>query len=675
MTENSTSSTAAAKPGTALAERLFVPWERLGWEYVPPAPPAVSPEADRRPVWTEPRAQAPAVPAGMPVPWGPAAPGPWAPPPGPSSSSRSLLPLGGCGSAVLAAVLIGAVVANGGTAALGVALVAVIAVVSVAVPNLRKRAVRARFQHERDLAFAAYERQLAQWKDRVARHDAAERRRYAAADRWFPLTARSRPERIDVFGGTSDGWASLLATMGCSLLADGADVLLLDFTEQGVGDGLASFAAEHECPVRQLTLPDEWSRWRPFAGGDAAETAGLLADVVRGVRASAGAAGTADSRALDTELIGAVLARLDRPWTYRRVTAALRVLRRLQDDTTQAGLSAHERQRLAGAVDAVGRGVQVEQELQFLTNVLDLLASAEPAEPSGPAELLKLSGPEQAAADRGEEAAGGGEQDAAGEEFGVLGAPGLTVVRTADRRARRKEVLDKAVFHRASRSLRGRGARRGPQVLVVAGADEQGREALEDLVRQAERGGVRLVLMFERLRGDLHDLLGGRHSATLLMRLGNAREATTAAEFVGRGHTFVLSQITRQVGATFTEGTSVSRGVTTGESQNTSLSLSEGHFGKVSVPFASASTSLSTSTSRSDTWQNTVNQSVAESATSGHTVSRVYEFAVEPTTVQSLPATAFVLVEVAPAGRRVVLGDCNPGIALLDRVATEPRPA
>ena len=39
----------------------------------------------------------------------------------------------------------------------------------------------------------------------------------------------------------------------------------------------------------------------------------------------------------------------------------------------------------------------------------------------------------------------------------------------------------------------------------------------------------------------------------------------------------------------------------------------------------------------------------------------------------AMPPTAFVLVEPGPKGRRVVLGDCNPGITLLDKVAADPR--
>jgi hypothetical protein len=55
------------------------------------------------------------------------------------------------------------------------------------------------------------------------------------------------------------------------------------------------------------------------------------------------------------------------------------------------------------------------------------------------------------------------------------------------------------------------------------------------------------------------------------------------------------------------------------------------------------------------------------------TAARVYEFEVEPTALQGLAPTAFVMVENGMSGRRVVVGDCNPGTVLLDRVADRPR--
>ena len=85
------------------------------------------------------------------------------------------------------------------------------------------------------------------------------------------------------------------------------------------------------------------------------------------------------------------------------------------------------------------------------------------------------------------------------------------------------------------------------------------------------------------------------------------------------------------------------------------------------------SSNRASTTTRSDTWQDTVSKSIADSTSRSETAQRVYEYTVEPTVIQGLAPTAFLMVEVGNGGRRVVLGDCNPGIALLERVAAAPR--
>ncbi len=60
------------------------------------------------------------------------------------------------------------------------------------------------------------------------------------------------------------------------------------------------------------------------------------------------------------------------------------------------------------------------------------------------------------------------------------------------------------------------------------------------------------------------------------------------------------------------------------------------------------------------------------SATHGETISRVYEFQVEPTQIQALDANSFLLVDNSPQGRRVVAGTCDPLVTTLDRVSEVP---
>ncbi|MFF9980319.1 hypothetical protein [Streptomyces erythrochromogenes] len=52
----------------------------------------------------------------------------------------------------------------------------------------------------------------------------------------------SGPARIDVAGGTGDGWAGLLTGFGAPGLADGQALLVGDLTEQAVAVELAQLA-------------------------------------------------------------------------------------------------------------------------------------------------------------------------------------------------------------------------------------------------------------------------------------------------------------------------------------------------------------------------------------------------------------------------------------------------
>ncbi|MFD6229465.1 hypothetical protein ACFWFZ_21725 [Streptomyces sp. NPDC060232] len=188
-------------------------------------------------------------------------------------------------------------------------------------------------------------------------------------------------------------------------------------------------------------------------------------------------------------------------------------------------------------------------------------------------------------------------------------------------------------------ALRTRAFPSGTGTLVVAGADRLGREALEALARQARAAGVRLVLLLEHLREATLQVAGGSGSAIVFMRMGNGEEAKAAAEFIGHQHTFVVSQLTRQVGETLTTGRGSSYGEQIGDSRTHTSN---------SGPHPGSSTSTGTSFSRS--WQESVNASRATSTSDGETTARVYEFTVKPTQLQALPPTGIVLIESAAGG-------------------------
>ena len=127
---------------------------------------------------------------------------------------------------------------------------------------------------------------------------------------------------------------------------------------------------------------------------------------------------------------------------------------------------------------------------------------------------------------------------------------GLAVLRSDLRAPGRdaRSVVDRVVFQAVAHHLANTRVQAPDPTLVVVGADDLGRAALEEMARNAYRARVRLVYLFEHLKRDAMDLLGGGDSVAVLMKMGNGDEARTAAEFVGHGFTFQVSQLSRQVG-------------------------------------------------------------------------------------------------------------------------------
>ncbi|SDL97052.1 hypothetical protein SAMN04488074_11531 [Lentzea albidocapillata subsp. violacea] len=619
-------------------QRLFSGQERWGWEFTAPALPAISPEAAHEPVAEQ----------------------VYAPHDYLLQQKRSkkawLALIGWLVVTFFAVALTGSVLKPTEAAmpalvqwATSIVLFAGVVLAFFTFFRTRRRfsVMKRRYDSQYNGAVQSYNDAYAAWRARIDEHNRREAERFLTAMLWHPLRLTSRPSRIDVFGGTEDGWASLLTTIGAAQLASGSSMLLLDFTDMFVGENLTHAAARQGYEVHAHEAPRDLTRLGLLTGLDPAELAEVLAESMHNLNRSAMAA---DLRGLHIDLLTAVAERLSEPITFTKLVAGLQVLRRVYDAGSDETLAAEELRKLNSYVDTVGNTDQVRNELQSLEGELRSLARAEqdadPANSTG---------------------------------FGaVWPVRGLAMIATKARTGRHRRFLDHVVFHRALQELHSRQVT-GRETLVVAGADQIGLEALEAMARQARRSGVRLIFLIQHLRDDLRKLLGAGGTATLLMQLGNGEEAAAAAEFIGRGHKFVMSQLTEQIGKTLTEGTSNtdggsdsvthSRGSSTGGSSSSSWSPNGGN--------SSSGSSWSTTSGRAETresnWSDTRSRSEARSETVGRTDARVYEFTVEPTTLQGLAPTAFVMVETGPTGRRVVLGDCNPGIVLLDRVALDAR--
>ncbi|WP_224401258.1 hypothetical protein [Pseudonocardia sp. ICBG1034] len=621
----------ADDPKGDLAVRLFRAPERWGWEYVEPAAITPYPYLDQVPEWAEPL------------------------PPDLSAEHYALAHaraqlrrrLGIAGGLALVGLLIidastvpvarmfGVLLLSGG---IGIGAWAGWAVVA---PKRRMRKLEQQAYAYREAVVQNYREVRARWGEQIARHDASERERVATAPLLFPIVPQAAA-RVDVVGGTAKGWAALLSTMGSSVLAQGSTVLVLDLSGQDVAAPLVDLAAQIGGATQTALVPADLDRPWLLGGLEAREFADVLAGAMDSQR---GRGGAVDLKAMDVELIQTVVRCLCGPITFERLAAGLRVLRTTAEDGETA-LTRTEVAALTERIDLIDRSERMRDEMRFVESQLKVLADSE-----------------QNAESKG------------GSATALWPDSGLALVRSDEHDTSRKTFVDRVLFGAVAHHLATTRPSCNDPMLVVAGADEIGRDGLENMARKASRVGVRLVYLFEHLRDDAEQLLGGGDSVAVLMRLGNGREAATAAEFVGRGFSFQLSQLSRQHGRNETTGTNSSTTHTTGGSE----SVTEGGSQTAGRSGRNWSESASESWSKTvtDTWSaaQSTGKSFSQgwSETDGSVVQRSYEFRVEPTQIQTLEPTTFLVVDSGPEGRRVRMADCFPGAVFVPRISSWSR--
>ncbi len=486
-------------------------------------------------------------------------------------------------------------------------------------------------QRQRHQEAVAHWEKTVRWHEETAAEAEEALRTWADGPQWQPVQPLSEPARVDVFGGDPHrhGWSSLLVTLGCSVLAAGYRITVLDFTGQDVGGGLARVAHAAGRPVHTVALGGRG------AGRAVDRTVDLLGALPRrGVAEVLGAALVSrpdgdrrEERALAVDVLRRVVGALDGPPSFAKLAAGVRVLRRGAGDDL---LRAAELSRLIEQIGDVDQDEWTSRQLRFLAGQLDLLHDMVP----GPLPGLAAGAALWSGAAVATVATGGGRDDS-------------------------KELLDRLLLHLARHAMDDRAGVGG--FLAVAGGDHLGAGALRDLAEHARAAGVRLLLMVDQPQGDL-EKMAGTGGAVIFMKMYNHRDAAIAAEFIGKGHRFVLNQVTRQVGASFNDGGGDSFTVNTGEGAN-SKQRQSGLPGR----------RQGLSASRGHAWAGTRNWSVADNHSTSTATSRVYEFVVEPQQILRMPESAFILVDNSTHGRHTIMADSNPGIALLDRVTTGRR--
>ncbi|MFB4308754.1 hypothetical protein [Actinomadura sp. GTD37] len=565
-------------------------------------------------------------------------------------------------SAAVAAVLV-LFAACSATASAGLSIGSLLLAVIAAAPGAaltwwavrqRQGALRARELAGQQI-IGGYQEQARQWSARKQGHDAAERARLDGLPEWG---AAPRPgHRLDVFGGTLWAWEALLTTYGTSTLAV-QPLLVLDLSREVVSGELVELARAAWTGVDAQLLP---SRQASSSLLTDLPPQDLVDAIVESMHGGAPDASRAE-RSMDDRILTTVCGALGDDITLARIAAALRALMGEPDDGDV--LTRDERRRIASEL------FTVEYRRQAHANLARIESYVHPLQDLG-------TDPPEA------------------------GAGYLTCI-ALDSQARnvRSELLTDLIVQWVTHRITA--SRESTPALVVAGADELARRHLERLSDACERRGVPLTLLFRRLRDTSAELIGG--GAVAFMRLGNHEDAARAADFIGRDHRFVLSQITKNVGGneshtstdTRGEGDSETRSTsrTTGTSTNWGTSRSSGvshSGGEMFGLFPDRSTSSQRGrnrgggTSRSDTEGTAASTSRNWSAASSYaegtnwsdadTTQRVYEYVVEPVTLQHLPDHALLLVQSAPGGGRTVTPvECDPAIITLDRVSTGPLP-
>ncbi|MEN3609159.1 hypothetical protein AAH979_06370 [Plantactinospora sp. ZYX-F-223] len=475
-----------------------------------------------------------------------------------------------------------------------------------------------------------YEAEAGPWaaRRRAAREEAEDQ--INGLPFWFPLGPHD-DGRVDVYGGTPRGWCCLLLTMGASLVGAGARLSLLDLTREGVGRPLVLLAEAHNRSVRQLNLPADAPGLNLLAGLEGREVAELLVVAAHAAEPAA----SPERHTLDMRVVGQVCDILAPELTIARVCAGLRTLLR-QEPFPGPGsvLTVDEYERLHEAFGEVSRKTLEDRIGAIEARLHPLLRFG--AHSGAPV----LDGTVEISVVEVDEAAG----DLAAEMLAPL-------------------LLNVAAAH----AQHGTGGAGGRRALVVAGADLVPRAQLERLDRIARRRDIRLVYLFRHVRQDAEQLLGSG-GPVVLMRVGNAKEAEAATNFIGREHRFVVSQLTIAAGTGTSESTSTTRthGTSRSETRSDSRTFGAGHGSRTSGRSVTEGTSESTSHGTSDGTSTSFNESVGRQ--------RNYQLTVEPRQLQTLPETAlFVVDPERREGPRARLGDCNPWIVTAGRVQDEPR--
>jgi hypothetical protein len=518
----------------------------------------------------------------------------------------------------------------------------------------RRRRVLGRLARARTFAEREHAAWLRRWREEEAEHQRRERERIDGLDEWGALQLSPGWRRFDVFGGTLWSWEAFLTVFGSSLLATSPPITVVDLSEGEVCAELANLALRAGLRVDAQSLPAQLEECDLLDGLEPRQLAEMLVESMYGDERGASRA----SRAMDARILGAVCEGLGERLTMGRLAEGLVAL--LGEPGSPRLLTREEWDRMASDLFSAGFVSHAHERLRrleaFVHPLRDLGVRPRQRPPDVQLRLLSVTSPAPTARD---------------------------------------DLLLDLVAQWAMREVAR--PERPPRALVVVGADRVPGRHLERLGDLCERSGVRHVLLFRHLRDDALRLLGG--GPAVFMRLGNHQEAEQAANYIGRGHKFEISQlgVSRGGGETHTwsANDNLTVGVSGQRSETTSDARSVGSSKNVFEPplgeglahlFLGRNAGSSEGESRtrtvgtaqgvslSRTWGSTESYAASTNWHYAATKQRVYEYRVEPRTLQDLPDYALLVVESGPGGPRLRAGECDPDRVFLPRHSMQPLP-
>ncbi|MFD7757235.1 hypothetical protein [Streptomyces sp. NPDC059757] len=610
--------------------RLFDPGQRLGWVYRNPETlrrPFPEPEPQRQPVPVayENRATAARI--------------------AHEDRKQSVTKIGG--GIALACFLL-SFMGGGSLAGLAV-IVAVVCMALVAHAGQSAGTAARDLENKRTELERHFQHAWQAWCERGRQHTLAQDQWMRNLDAWGALPVVSGTRRLDIFGGSQRSREGLLTVFGTSTLQQ-QPLIVIDLTQALVCQELSALAELASVPVDVQLLPSGMADSSILSDLTSQE---LVNSLVEAIYADGSEAGRA-ARAVDTMILNQLCGALGDDITPARLGAGLRALMGEIDDTK--ALTRTERNRIAD--DLLGD----KNKDQLRDSLVRLASFLHPLERLGVERARRRPGYLTCIA-----------LDFTTGSAGTELLADLAVQSVTRRLASFQETI--------------------PAVVVALGEQGVQRRCLEQLASVCERRGAQLTVLHPHLREGSVEMIGG--GTVGFMRLGNHQEAGVAADFLGRRHSFVLHSLTntegtavntsvaRTFGSSVSKGTTYSHSVTEGSNWGgSSSSTYQGGPNPLSSTNSissggnySETSGTSTSTTRTTNESTTHTTGDSQSTSTAHGEQRVYEYVVEPTQLQALADFSLLLVERRPDGSvSVHAADCNPNIALLDQVSTQPLP-